>query len=137
MSVFNYCDNSPEEILDTLSQTIAANTSCHGEVIVVLSGEHTNIIEAAGWTKARVKEYLASKVNELRPLLALDEARTDALGGIWSPGGTDPTESAVPTTPDSIDLLVAGGPGGGVAAVLPLFVNGLLSKTVIKPISGP
>jgi hypothetical protein len=135
MSVFNYCDNTPELILDTLSQTIAANTSCHGEVIVILSGEHTGIIGPAGWSKARVKEYLAAKINELRPILALDEARTDALGGIWSPGSRDPTQSAVPTTPETIDLLVAGGPGGGVSAVLPLYVNGLLSKTVIKPIA--
>ena len=45
-----------------------------------------------------------------------------------------PRDKPAVTAPDSIDLLVAGGPGGGVSALLPLFGLGL---TVIEPIVEP
>ena len=137
MSVYNYCDNTPEQILDTISQTLAANTTCHGEVIVILSGEHIASIEPAGWTKAKVKEYIADKVNELRPILVLDLDRTYELGGVTPYANPDTGELSVPTTADSIDLLVGGGAGGGVSAVLPIFSHGRSSKTVIEPIVEP
>ena len=137
MPVYNYADNSPEGILDTISHTIAANTACHGEVILILSGEHIVNIEPAGWAKSQVKKYIADKVNELKPVLVLDRERTYELGGVTPL--VDPTtgESTVPTTPDSIDLLVAGGTGGAVSALLPLFSHGHSSETVIEPIVEP
>ncbi|MEE9198197.1 MAG: hypothetical protein V3U26_00205 [Dehalococcoidia bacterium] len=131
-SVFNYHGNTPESILDTLSQTIAANTLFHGEVIIILSGEHIVNIAPARWTKQQVKEYIANRVNELRRAIGLDQGRALVLAGVV-PSGDD---EDVPTTPNSIDLLVAGGGGGGVSALLPIFSNGRVSKTVIKPIDG-
>ena len=131
MSVSNYVDNTPEGILDTISQNIAANNTCHGEVILIMSGEHLASIGPAGWSKRRVKEYIANKVDELKPVLYLDQGRGYEMGGSTPQPSKPP---ARPTSPDDIDLLVGGGPGGGVSALLPLFGIG---DTVMEPIVEP
>ncbi|MEE9198198.1 MAG: hypothetical protein V3U26_00210 [Dehalococcoidia bacterium] len=137
MEVYNQCDNAPEEILDTLSHTIAANVSCHGEVIVILSPEHAGNIDSAKWSKARVKEYIAERASVLRPTVAPHQARTGALSGTWYPGSDDPSATGIPTTPDGIVLLVAGGGGGGHSTVLPTWGKGLISKSAIQPVVEP
>jgi len=134
MEVFNQSDPEPERILDTLSHTLAANVTCHGEVVLVLSPEHAQNIGPAGWSKRDVKEYLARKVGELRPILALEQDRTGELAGTWYPQVGDPSTSVIPTRPDDITLLVAGGGGGGHSTILPTWGKGLISKSVIQPI---
>ena len=134
MEVFNQSDNAPEQILDTLSHVLAANINCHGEVMLIMSPEHVGNIGPAGWTKAQVKEYLAKRVNELRPTLAPEQARAGALAGTWYPGMEDPAGNMIPTTAEGIILLVAGGEGGGHSTILPTWGKGLTSQSVIKPI---
>ena len=80
MTVSNYADNTPEGILDTISQNIAANITCHGEVIVIISGEHIASIGPAGWSKRQVKEYIANKVDELKPVVYPAQERHYDIG---------------------------------------------------------
>ena len=67
MEVFNQSDPVPEQILDTLSHAIAANSVCHGPVMLIMSPEHAQNIGPAGWSKQDVKEYLARRANEFQP----------------------------------------------------------------------
>ena len=135
MEVFNQSDPIPEQILDTLSHTIAANLVCHGPVMLIMSPEHAQNIGPAGWSKQDVKEYLAKRANEFQPQFAYERERIGALGGTWYPGTDDPDDSGIPTTPEGITLLVAGGEGGGHSTIIPLWGQGVLSKSVLEPVS--
>ena len=136
MQIFNQADPDPEGILNTLSHTLAANISCHGEVMIIMSPEHAQNIGPAGWSKANVKEYLAQRIAELRATLAPEQARSGALAGTWYPGTEAPEESIIPTNPEDIILLVAGGDGGGHSTILSTWGKGRTSQSVIQPITG-
>lgn len=137
LSLLNYVDNTPQGILDTIAQTIAANLTCHGEVVLIISGEHMTNIEPAGWTKAHVKEYIANKATELSPTFLHDSDRNSELGGVTPFKDPETKDRILPADPSLINLLVAGGAGGAVSALLPIFSHGLSSKSVIEPIIEP
>ena len=130
----NWIDHHPEGILETISHIIASFIRCHGYVIVILGPEHAHKIAGAGWDKAKVKTHIADRVAALRPVVAFDQERVGALGGAWFPGVDDPENSTVPTTPETITVLVAGGEGGGHSTVLPTWSMGLTTKSVIKSV---
>lgn len=134
MPVFNYVDNSPLAILDTISHGIAANVNCHGELVLIISGEHLINIEPAGMTKAEVKEYIAEKVNQFAPDLIFDAERAYELGGVTPFEDPVSRERTVPTEPEQLHVYVAGGTGGAVTAMVPLFSHGHSSGSVIEPI---
>ena len=115
--VFNYADNSPKAILDTISHAIAANINCHGELVLIISGEHLFNIEPAGMTKAEIKEYIAERVNEMSPGLVFDAERAYELGGVTPFEDPVSEERTVPTLPEQLHLYVAGGTGGAVSAI--------------------
>ena len=135
--VFNYADNSPKAILDTISHAIAANINCHGELVLIISGEHLFNIEPAGMTKAEIKEYIAERVNEMSPGLVFDAERAYELGGVTPFEDPVSEERSVPTLPDQLHLYVAGGTGGAVSAMVPIFSHGHSSTSVIEPIVEP
>ncbi len=135
--VFNYIDNSPQAILDTISHAIAANVNCHGELVLIISGEHLLNIEPSGMTKAEVKEYIAEKVNRMSPDLVFDAERAYELGGVTPLEDPVSEERTVPTEPHQLHLYVAGGTGGAVSALVPIFSHGHSSKSVIEPIVEP
>ena len=135
--VFNYADNSPKAILDTISHAIAANINCHGELVLIISGEHLFNIEPAGMTKAEIKEYIAERVNEMSPGLVFDAERAYELGGVTPFEDPVSEERSVPTLPEQLHLYVAGGTGGAVSAMVPIFSHGHSSTSVIEPIVEP
>ena len=137
MPVYNYADNSPQAILDTISHAIAANVSCHGELVLIISGEHLINIEPAGMSKREIKAYIADRVNRLAPGLIFDAERTYELGGVTPFEDPVSRERTVPTEPDQLHLFVAGGTGGAVTAMVPLFSHGHSSGSVIEPIVEP
>ena len=112
MEAFNQRDHDPESILDVIAHTIASTERCHGGAIVVISPEHAGIIAGAGWSKQEVKEYIATKANELRPALAPDKGLSGALAGAVFPrpaggGGCCPEHGG------RLYDLRGWGPGGG------------------------
>ena len=134
MEAFNQKDHDPESILYVIAHTIASTERCHGGAIVVVSPEHAAIIAGAGWSKERVKEYIASKANELRPTLAPDKGQSGALAGAVFPGSAGEGGVAQNTAEDFMTF-VAGGTGGGHSMVLPLWGQGIC-KPVIKEVLG-
>ena len=134
MEAFNQRDHDPESILDVIAHTIASTERCHGGAIVVISPEHAAIIAGAGWSKEQVKEYIASKANELRPTLAPDKGQRGALAGAVFPGSSGEGDVAQ-NTAENFLTFVAGGPAGGHSMVLPLWGQGIC-KPVIKEVLG-
>ena len=135
--IFNYADNSPQAILDTISHAIAANVNCHGELVLIISGEHLSNIESSGMTKGELKEYIAGRVNEFAPSLVFDAERAYELGGVTPFEDPVSHERSLPTEPEQLHVYVAGGPGGAVSAMVPLFSHGRSSGWVIEPIIEP
>ena len=135
--VFNYADNSPKAILDTISHAIAANINCHGELVIIISGEHLFNIEPAGMTKAEIKEYISERVNEMSPGLVFDAERAYELGGVTPFKDPVSEERSVPTLPEQLHVYAAGGTGGAVSAMVPIFSHGHSSTSVIEQIIEP
>ena len=134
MEAFNQRDHDPGSILDVIAHTIASSERCHGGAIVVISPEHAAIIAGAGWSKEQVKEYIASKANELRPTLAPDKGQRGALAGAVFPGSSGEGDVAQ-NTAENFLTFVAGGPAGGHSMVLPLWGQGIC-KPAIKEVLG-
>jgi len=94
-----------------------------GDTAIVFSPEHVTTLAADGWSKARVRqvlwERLRKPVRELLPGRDGGEGLSDeALAGL--PEGPL-SEALVPKfqAPESLKLLVAGGPAGRFTAIVP------------------
>ena len=135
IEVFEQGARSPEELLDTLSHTIAANVVCHGRVIVILSPQHAQEIGPSGWSKARVKDYISRRVNDQRPIVCPDQGQSGSMFGVVFPTLND-YSSTFPTTPENIILMVAGGGSGGMSTILPIWASGFVSKHITRQIMG-
>ena len=101
---------------------------------MVISPEHAGIIAGEGWSKQKVKEYLALRANELRPSLAPDKGVSGVLAGAIFPGQTGKKDIARNGAEDFFTF-VAGGPAGGHSMVLPLWGQGIC-KPVTREVVG-
>ncbi len=135
MEAFNQRDHHPEGILDVISHTVASSERCHAGAILLMSPEHATLVGGAGWSKNDVRDYIASKANQLRPHLAPDKGIRGALAGARFPGPEGKQEAAR-NTGDDFYLFVAGGAAGGHSTVLPLWGQGIC-KPVIKEVLEP
>ncbi|HEX2173951.1 MAG TPA: hypothetical protein VHL09_16075 [Dehalococcoidia bacterium] len=102
-----------------------------GETAVVMAQEHRDVISAAGWTKADVRDYLFEHAT--RSLA--DLKRTAQLPGEIAPG-----DEAVPVRvvedPRDIFLLAGGGSEGGMTAVIPAWGAKAHSVAVSRKVRG-
>jgi hypothetical protein len=94
-----------------------------GDTAIVFSPEHVTTLAADGWSKARVRQYLWERlrkpVRELLPGRDGGEGLSDeALAGFRESARG---ETLVPKfqAPESLKLLVAGGPAGRFTAIVP------------------
>lgn len=126
----NHEGNSPETILPSFGDAMFAAGYGLGEIVVVLCPEHIGNIEAAGWSKADVKQFLYEMAQrKVSDWMKAGEA-------ISSPVDLDSMQGVV-NSPDNITVLVAGGPAGAFSAVIPLWGGGSGSKSVTKQINIP
>ena len=94
-----------------------------GDTALVFSPEHVTTLAADGWSKARVRQFLWERlrkpVRELLPGRDGGEGLSDeALAAFPAEGRSD---ALVPKfqAPESLKLLVAGGPAGRFTAIVP------------------
>lgn len=123
--------NTPQSILTRFKDAMFAAGPRQGEIVMVLCPEHIGYIKSAGWSKKQVKEFLYE--------VAQRSASDWANAGAMLPGGQADGDKLVPVaqSPDSITVLVAGGPAGAFSSVIPLWGGGSNSRSVIKPIRTP
>lgn len=124
--------NRPESILASFVDGMTAFGPGHAEIVVVLAPEHVGYIQAAGWSKDRVKEFLY----EATQRKVSDWIRAGAMS---SGAGPEESESSrgVAQSPDSITVLVAGGAAGPFCTIIPLWGGGANSRSVTKEITIP
>ena len=128
---------TPEHVLRTVAECAAIpgtyNAFFRGELWLVMSPEHANVIDNAGWSKADARQYLfdngrirASELSD-RGLYAFAD---DVLRPPWldeaAPGDMIPlVESA-----DGITITVAGGPYGGYTSIVFGEIAGSVTREI-------
>ena len=98
----------------------------NAEIVIVLTPENIGHIEAGGWTKGQVSQYVWERSR--RTAAEWDEhgypaGRPDDDGPIGVVGG-----------PEGITIIVAGGKAGAFTAIIPLWGGGSNSRSVTKVI---
>src|SRR5581483_3794622 len=135
--VFNENSRTPEGVLDSIAATLADPGNLvragAGEYVVVLGGQHREIIAKAGWTPTGVQYYLHRKSQLSGAAIRLAGKRPWPFEGTWP--ADDQWFSPV-AGPESIHLVAAGSLTGGISAVITPYA-GKTSRLVTKTIRPP
>lgn len=121
--LMNEWTTDPKEILETFAAEMRANQLHYsiygGNYVIVIPKQLRDHIQAAGWTKTDIAEYLFERARVRR--------------GEWANVGKgavvrDRSEKVHPAllSPDDLLVVAAGGPAGGFGAVIPPWMG---SKT--------
>ena len=109
-----------------------------GDTLVVLGPEHARILAEAGWRKRDVKQALFERAR--KPVGLLRDGgppQGDAYLDMLWPKFVDPSDDAqlVPLVrrPDSIHIVVAGGPGGPHSVYLPGWGSRMVTRKIEVP----
>ena len=126
IQVTNSGGGSPEQALKSVADGLFVAGPGNAEIVVVLTPETIGHIEAGGWTKRQVAQYVWERSR--RTAAEWDEhgypaGRPDDDGPIGVVGG-----------PEGITIVVAGGKAGAFTAIIPLWGGGSNSRSVTKVI---
>ncbi len=94
-----------------------------GDTALVFSPEHVSTLAADGWSKARVREFLWDRlrkpVRDLLPGRDGGEGLSDEALAAFPEGARSDARVPKFQAPESLKLLVAGGPAGRFTAIVP------------------
>lgn len=118
--IMNEWTTEPEEILDTYAAEMRANMRTYsiwgGNYAIVIPQQHRDHLQAAGWSKADIADYLYRKARIKRAEWA-DVGKGSVIRG---KGETEYT--ALPS-PEHLLVIAAGGPAGGFGAIIPPWLG--------------
>ncbi|MFQ5521344.1 MAG: hypothetical protein ACE5FK_08100, partial [Candidatus Methylomirabilia bacterium] len=124
--VTNFSGHSATDVLDSVAEVLSVSgnstTGFPGEALVVLSGEHAQVVAREGFGRAEVQHYLfdhARKPLEFLRAGGLYGDRFERYTSLRTSKGQ--SRACVPpaATADSTHVLVAGGRAGKFSAVIP------------------
>lgn len=128
--LMNEWTTSPEEILDTFVAEIRANMRHYsiwpGNYAIVIAPQLRQHFDAAGWSKADVRQYVHEHAYIHRR-----EWSDCGKGSVVAEKG-DRRYDALPD-PEHLLVIAAGGPAGGFGAVIPPWL-GTKSRAVTVPV---
>lgn len=128
--IMNEWTTDPAEILDTYVAEIRANMRHYsiwaGNYAVVVPPQLRAHFDAAGWSKADVREYVFECARIRRDEWA-EVGKANAIADKAD------REYAALTEPDDLLVIAAGGPAGGFGAVIPPWL-GTKSRAVTVPV---
>ena len=138
--VANLLNPSPEGILTTMAAAMRCPATYPvgkgGQAVAVLGPEHAAALTDAGWTRARVREFLAgasrvtpAEIEAAGVLLEVDTQHDMTPG----PDGKLPTVRS----PEDLFLVTAGGHGAGWSAYIPVWAPTLHSEAVTRRVAAP
>lgn len=118
--IMNEWTTEPEQILDTFVAEIKANLANYsiwpGNYAIVVPPQLREHFDAAGWTKANVREYVFENARIKRGAWA-DVGKGSVVGDKGD------REYAALESPDDLLVIAAGGPAGGFGAVIPPWLG--------------
>lgn len=128
--LMNEWTTEPTEILDTFVAEIKANMRHYsiwpGNYAIVVAPQLRQHFDAAGWSKADIREYVFEKARIRR-----NEWSECGKGAVVGDKG-DRVYNALPD-PSHLIVIAAGGPAGGFGAVIPPWL-GHKSRAVTVPV---
>ncbi|MDE0652933.1 MAG: hypothetical protein OXI26_04735 [bacterium] len=138
--VANHLNPSPEGVLTTMAAAMRCPATYPvgkgHQAVVVLGPEHTAALIEAGWTRRRVREFLAD-ASRVTP------AEIEAAGVFLEVGTqhdmTPGPDGRLPTvrSADDVFLVTAGGYGAGWSAYIPVWAPTLHSVAVTRRVPAP
>ena len=126
IQVTNSGGGSPEQALKSVADGLFVAGPGNVEIVVVLTPETIGHIEAGGWTKRQVAQYVWERSRRTAE-------QWDAHG---YPAASPDDESLIGVVdgPEGITIIVAGGKAGAFTAIIPLWGGGSNSRSVTKVI---
>ncbi len=128
--LMNEWTTEPREVLDTYVAEMRANMRHYsiwaGNYAIVVPPQLRAHFDAAGWSKADVREYVFEHARIRRGEWA-------EVGKANAVAGKGDREYAALTEPDDLLVVAAGGPAGGFGAVIPPWL-GTRSRAVTVPV---
>lgn len=128
--IMNEWTTDPAEILDTFVAEMRANMRHYsiwaGNYAIVVPPQLRVHFDAAGWSKADIREYVFDHARIHRHEWA-------EVGKANAVAGKGDREYAALNEPDDLLVIAAGGPAGGFGAVIPPWL-GAKSRAVTVPI---
>lgn len=135
LGVYNQLAAEPEPLLlqfaDALCNLASPNVLGFNENLVVMAGEHAQVIRRAGWSKGQVREFL---VRNARRTVA-DFKRCGRLPGEVEPED-ETTWRYVMEQPEDVILVRAGGMAGSWSACLPGWGK-KWTRSITTPVKEP
>ena len=135
LQVYNQLAASPEPLLlcvaDALANAATPNLKGFNESLVVLAGEHAEVLRASGWSRRDVQQFLVEHAHQ--PVAHLKRAAR--LPGDVGPAD-ETTYRRVFEAPDDILIVCAGGRAGAWSACLPGWGT-KWTRSVTVPIPWP
>ncbi len=133
--VYNQLAAAPEPLLlcfaDALCHLGIPNLRGFNESLVVLAGEHTDLLRRSGWSKDDVKAFLVEHAHRS----VADLKRAGRRPGAVEPGDETRFKHAF-ERPDDILVVCAGGQAGSWSACLPGWGN-KWTRSITTPIETP
>jgi hypothetical protein len=118
--LMNEWTTEPEEILETYAAEIRANMRQYsiwsGNYALVVAPQHREHLQAAGWSKADIAEFIYQRASIHRR-----EWAEVGKGAVVRDRG-DTEYKALPS-PEHLLVIAAGGPAGGFGAVIPPWLG--------------
>jgi len=122
MGVYNQLASTPEPLLlefaDAICNLATPNILGFNESLIVLAGEHAEIMRRSGWSRRQVQEFV---MQHARRTVA-DFKRAARLPGAIEPAD-ETTWRYVLRDPDDLLIVCAGAQGGSWSACLPGWGN--------------
>jgi hypothetical protein len=136
IQTYNQLSSTPEPLLagmaDAMANMGSANIVGQQNMVVVLGGEHTDIMRNSGWSKNETKQFLYDNATRT----VVDLKRVGRLPGEIEP--EDASRSRHPVQrPEDIILVCAGGAVGCFSACLPGWSSLESTRAVTTPIIVP
>lgn len=115
--IMNEWTHDPKELCDTYSSAVKSNMLEYsiwpGNYAMIVSKQHRDVFNAAGWTKQNIREYMAERCQVVRK-----QWRDVGKGAIAGRKDENMVYYALPT-PEHLLVVAAGGPAGGFGVVAP------------------
>jgi hypothetical protein len=116
--VYNQLASTPEPLLlcfaDALANLGVPNIRGFNQALLVLAGEHAEVLRASGWSKADVRRFIVERARRR----VADFKRAGRLPGEVTPGD-ETTWRSLFERPEDLLLVCAGGRAGSWSACLP------------------
>jgi hypothetical protein len=133
LQTYNQLSRTPEPLLTGMADAMANMGSMaivgQAQMLVVLGGEHTEVLRQSGWTKQEVKGFLYTQAKRTVADLKTAGRLPGEIAADDASAWRHPLRA-----PDDIILVCAGGAAGSFSACLPGWGSRSASRSVTIPV---